>query len=114
MLINKKILIFTATYNEKDNIGKLIKLVKKYCPFADMLIVDDNSPDNTSDEILFLKQKFKNILLIQRRSKLGLDTAHKLAYNYGLKNNLNFHLIFSFFQRNLFTMRLNMPLPPFN
>ena len=90
MLINKKILVFTATYNEKDNIGKLIKLVKKYCPFADMLIVDDNSPDNTSDEILFLKQKFKNILLIQRRSKLGLDTAHKLAYNYGLKNNYDY------------------------
>ena len=54
-----------------------------------MLIVDDNSPDNTSDEIHF-KQKFKNILLIQRRSKLGLDTAHKLAYNYGLKNNYDY------------------------
>jgi len=90
MLITKKILVFTAKYNEKDNIGKLIELIKRYCPFVDILIVDDKSPDNTADEVRFLQKKFENILLIERKSKLGLDTAHKLAYKYSLENNYDY------------------------
>ena len=66
MLITKKILVFTATYNEKDNIGKLIELIKRYCPFVDILIVDDKSPDNTADEVRFLQKKFENILWYQK------------------------------------------------
>ena len=82
MTIQKKILIFTATYNEKENIETLINSIFNNCPYADVLIIDDNSPDNTSQKIKELQNKFKNILLITRNLKLGLDTAHKIAYNY--------------------------------
>ena len=86
----KKILVFTATYNEKENIKKLVSSIFKYCPNISVLIVDDNSPDKTAEEIEILKSKFKNIYLIKRESKLGLDTAHKLAYRYALDNGYDY------------------------
>ena len=87
MSIQKKILIFTATFNEKDNIELLIQSILNNSPNSDILIIDDNSPDNTSEKIKELQKKFKNIFLIIRDSKLGLDSAHKTSYNYALKNN---------------------------
>ena len=86
----KKILVFTATYNEKDNIKKLITLIFKHCSNANVLIVDDNSPDKTAEEIELLKNEFKNISLIKRDSKLGLDTAHKFAYKYALDKGYDY------------------------
>ena len=90
MFIKKKILVFTATYNEKENIRKLIKSIIKNYPLADILIVDDNSPDMTADEVKFLKKEYKNLYLLERTSKQGLDTAHKLAYNYALDKKYDY------------------------
>ena len=84
---DKKILIFTATYNESGNIVELIDSIKNTCPSADILIIDDNSPDNTFEIVQELKQKYKNIFSIKRKNKMGLDTAHKEAYDYASKNN---------------------------
>ena len=86
----KKILVFTATYNEKENIKKLITLIFKHCSNVNVLIVDDNSPDKTAEEIELLKNEFKNISLIKRDSKLGLDTAHKFAYKYALDKGYDY------------------------
>ena len=47
----KKILVFTATYNEKENIEKLITEIRKNLPMATIFIVDDNSPDGTTEII---------------------------------------------------------------
>ena len=55
MILKKKILIFTATYNEKENIRKLIKKIFYICPESHIMIIDDNSPDKTSSEIKILK-----------------------------------------------------------
>jgi dolichol-phosphate mannosyltransferase len=88
----KKILIFTATYNEKNNIQKLIKEIKKNAPKSDLLIIDDNSPDGTADiikKIIKIKRN-NNIKLILRKKKDGLDTAHKLAYKYALINGYDY------------------------
>jgi len=86
----KKILVFTATYNEKSNISHLIKSIFENCPDSNILIIDDNSPDKTADVIEDMKKNFQNLFLIKREKKLGLDTAHKLAYSYALKNNYNY------------------------
>ena len=48
---NKKILIFTATYNEAENVENLINSIKLYSPNSHVLIIDDNSPDGTSEII---------------------------------------------------------------
>ena len=87
---DKKILIFTATYNESENIAELIHSIKNICPTADILIIDDNSPDKTFEIVQELKQKNSNIFSIKRKSKMGLDTAHKEAYDYASKNNYDY------------------------
>ena len=87
MTVEKKILVFTATFNELDNIKELVSSIKKQPSDPDILIIDDNSPDGTSEEIKKLQNIFKNLFLIKRSGKLGLDSAHKEAYEFALKNN---------------------------
>jgi len=80
-------LIFTATYNEKDNINKLIENLNKLKVDLDILVVDDNSPDKTWEVLQELEKKTQNLKVIIRNNKLGLDTAHKLAFEYAKNNN---------------------------
>ena len=88
MLAKKKILIFTATYNEKDNIENLIRSINNINLNVDIFIIDDQSPDRTYDKIKDLQKEYNNISLKIRNSKSGLDTAHKEAYEYALSNNV--------------------------
>jgi len=87
MTVEKKILVFTATFNELDNIEELVSSIKKQPSNPDILIIDDNSPDGTSEKIKKLQNNFNNLFLIERSGKLGLDSAHKEAYEFALKNN---------------------------
>ena len=73
-------LIFTATYNEAENISKLLDNILSQKLDADIYIIDDNSPDKTSEIIKSYCNKYPNISLKTRNGKLGLDTAHKEAY----------------------------------
>ena len=79
-------LIFTATFNEKDNVEQLIDQIKIYSPKSDIFIIDDNSPDGTGELLMSLKKNNKNLIVKIREGKEGLDTAHKQAYEYALKN----------------------------
>jgi dolichol-phosphate mannosyltransferase len=80
----EKLLIFTATYNEADNIGPLVREVFTILPSADMLVVDDNSPDGTGRILEELKLTYPRLTTIHRPGKNGLGTAHKLAIKYAL------------------------------
>ena len=83
-----KQLIVIPTYNEKPNITILIKkLIKLYKSKFQILIIDDNSPDCTSAEVLKLKKKYKFIKLKSREKKLGIGSAHKYGIRYAIKNN---------------------------
>ena len=56
--MKEKILIFTATYNEAQNIGLFLNLIDKLDIEKDILIIDDNSPDGTAEKIReFTKNK---------------------------------------------------------
>ena len=90
MSLKKKILVFTATYNEISNISKLIFKIKKYNQKSDILILDDNSPDGTGKKVLELKTKYKKLFFISRKKKLGLDSAHKIGYEFAKKNNYDY------------------------
>ena len=89
MTIINKILVFTATYNESENILKFINQVFSITDRVDLLIVDDNSPDKTFEIIKLHPLINKKIFLNIREKKLGLDTAHKFAYNYAKNNKYN-------------------------
>ena len=85
--MKSKTLIFTATYNEIDNVELLIKKIKKLKNKVDILVIDDNSPDGTGTKLLQLKKRNKNLDVIIRKGKQGLDTAHKIGFNYSKKKN---------------------------
>ena len=90
MITQKRILVFTACYNEKENIGKLIFKIKENLPEGEILIIDDNSPDQTKEVIYNLKDSISKLYLVVREKKLGLDTAHKFAYDFAIKNNYDY------------------------
>lgn len=69
--------IIIPTYNEKENISKLIDLVENVLSGVDyeIIVVDDNSPDGTAEIVEALNIKYNNISIIRRPSKLGLASA---------------------------------------
>ena len=82
-----KTLIFTATYNEKENIQILIERIINLKIDTDILVIDDNSPDQTGKLLRDLQKTMPNLKVIIREKKLGLDTAHKIAFKYSKENN---------------------------
>ena len=88
--MNKKILIFTATYNEVENIRKFIEKILELNVKLDLLVIDDNSPDETWQIVNEYKKENENIILVKRENKEGLDTAHKLAFNYAKEHNYDY------------------------
>jgi len=85
-----KILIFSATYNEAGNILNFLEEINNLNIKLDVLLIDDNSPDNTKDIIKKYSTTKNYIKLIVRDKKDGLDTAHKTAYDYSLSNKYDF------------------------
>ena len=82
-----KKLIIIPTYNEIENIEKLIRELFEIDRTLDILIVDDNSPDGTGEQVIKLKEWFNNLFLIQREEKLGLGTAYVAGFKYALEND---------------------------
>ncbi len=80
----KRVLVFTATYNEADNIASLVREVFASLPQCDMLVVDDNSPDGTGRILDELKTQDSRLRVIHRSGKNGLGSAHKLAIKYSI------------------------------
>ena len=86
----KKTLVATATYNEFKNIDKLLSQIFKINSKIHVLVIDDNSPDKTWLKLLRLKKKYKNLNIIIRKKKGGLDSAHKKMYKFAKKNNYDY------------------------
>ncbi len=78
-------LVIIPTYNEAENIAKLIEEVTGAVQGIRVLIVDDNSPDGTSTIVRKIAEKNPNVLLETRPGKLGLGTA----YIHGFKRALS-------------------------
>ena len=79
-----KTLVISPTYNERKNIKIFIDTVLNDNPKFDLLIVDDNSPDGTSDKVKELQSEFKNLHLEVREKKLGLGTAYIFGFKWAL------------------------------
>ena len=85
MSSKKKILVFTATFNEKENIHKLINKIKRFNPQVHILVVDDNSPDGTGEKVKKLQTEYKNLFLETRPKKSGLGTAYIFGFKWALE-----------------------------
>ena len=84
-------LIITPTYNEKENIEKIIRKVFSLPKEFHILIVEDNSPDGTADIVKQLMQEFPDRLFIkERKGKLGLGTAYLDGFRWALEHDYKY------------------------
>ena len=86
-------LVIIPTYNEKENIEKMIRKVLSLEPSFHVLLVDDGSPDGTGQIIKDLQKTFPDkLFLIERSGKLGLGTAYIAGFQWALAHH--YHFIF--------------------
>jgi dolichol-phosphate mannosyltransferase len=87
-----KTVIIVPTYNERENIGRLIDVVegiiaKLPSKFeTHILVVDDTSPDGTAKEVQASQKKYKNLHLLINQKKAGLGGAYLKGMEYAVKN----------------------------
>ena len=85
-----RILVSVATYNERDNLPPLVQEIHKVLPDADVLVIDDNSPDGTgklADELAAADPKLR---VVHRAGKLGLGTAILAGMHYAMDQGYDF------------------------
>jgi len=85
-----KSLVIIPTYNEKDNIAKLVPDVLQQNENIDILIVDDNSPDGTGKVADKLALDNPRVSVMHRPGKMGLGTAYIQGFNYALGKNYDY------------------------
>lgn len=89
-MLNQEGLIIIPTYNERENIAKLIEQILYLPILVDILIVDDNSPDGTGKIVEDLQINNPRIKLLNRSGKLGLGTAYIEGFKIALAQNYQF------------------------
>ncbi|KMQ51773.1 Dolichol-phosphate mannosyltransferase [Chitinispirillum alkaliphilum] len=87
-----KALIIIPTYNERENIALLIPEIKKIVPDAHILVVDDSSPDKTSDCVKELSKAIPGVHILDRPRKEGLGKAYISGFKWALERD--YELIF--------------------
>ena len=84
-------LIIIPTYNEKENIEKIIRKVFSLDKSFHVLVIEDGSPDGTADIVKGLQKEFRDNLHIEERSgKLGLGTAYIHGFKWALNKDYQF------------------------
>jgi dolichol-phosphate mannosyltransferase len=79
-----------ATYNERDNLAPLIREIHAHVPTADILVVDDNSPDGTGKLADELAAADPRVHVLHRAGKLGLGTAILDGMRYAIEHDYDF------------------------
>ena len=102
----KKNIVIIPTFNESENIAKIINEIQVFD--FDVLVVDDNSPDDTSSIVKKLMNSNKKIHILERPKKLGLGSAYREGFKYciekGYKNLIQMDADFSHRIEDLNTM----------
>ncbi|MEQ9187307.1 MAG: polyprenol monophosphomannose synthase [Cryomorphaceae bacterium] len=84
-------LVIIPTYNEKENVERMVRKVFSLPLDFHLLIVDDGSPDGTATIVKSLMEEFPGRLHIQeRKGKLGLGTAYIHGFKWGLERSYDF------------------------
>lgn len=90
MVDPSRALIIIPTYNESENVNKLVESILRYQGEIHILFVDDNSPDGTAGLIKNLALQNPQIHLLSRPGKLGLGSAYLAGFSYALENNYDY------------------------
>jgi len=86
-----EVLVIIPTYNEGENIVKIIESIFTIHQDINVLVVDDNSPDGTSKLVNgFIKKQQNKVFIISRLKKEGLGKAYKEGFNWALNHNYKY------------------------
>jgi dolichol-phosphate mannosyltransferase len=83
-------LVIIPTYKEKENIEAMISAIASLPVKFDILIIDDNSPDGTSDIVKKLQHSNQGLHIIERPGKMGLGTAYLTGFDWALEKGYDF------------------------
>lgn len=79
---NSKVAIILPTYCEAENISDIICTIQNLKLNSTLVVIDDSSPDGTQNIVRGLKENYKNIILLNRPSKMGLGTAIRDGFRF--------------------------------
>lgn len=80
-----RLLIVLPTYNEIQNIEQMLHALRQSMPSAEILVVDDGSPDGTAQAARDVSESLGNIEILERTSKSGLGGAYRAGFAWGLE-----------------------------
>lgn len=84
-------IVIIPTYNEIENIESILRSVLSQHKQFHVLVIDDNSPDQTAAKVIMLQAEFEGRLFIEKRAgKLGLGTAYVHGFRWALKNKYDY------------------------
>ena len=84
-------IVIIPTYNEKENIEKIIRRVLSYEKQFDILVVDDNSPDGTATIVKDLQKEYaERVFLLERQEKQGLGLAYIAGFRWCLEHEYDY------------------------
>jgi dolichol-phosphate mannosyltransferase len=79
-----RVLVLLPTYNEIENIEEVLRRTRAALPEADVLVIDDGSPDGTADRAEKLDVELGGIEVLRRATKAGLGSAYRTGFRVGL------------------------------
>lgn len=90
MLPFDQAILIIPTYNEIDNIAKMLTTLDRLYPDLNVLIIDDGSPDGTAQIVKDAQEHNSRVHLIERTGKLGLGTAYIAGFKWALARDYNY------------------------
>ena len=88
-MTRRAILVALPTYNEALNIGRLLEDLRRVVPEAQLLVIDDGSPDGTGRVATEAAERLGAVTVVQRGRKAGLGTAHVLAMERAIEEQFD-------------------------
>ncbi len=79
-----RVLVLLPTYNEIENVEDVLRRTRVALPDADVLVIDDGSPDGTADRAEKLDVDLGGIDVLRRGTKSGLGSAYRAGFHVGL------------------------------
>jgi dolichol-phosphate mannosyltransferase len=80
-------LVIIPTYNEAENIERILRRIADSLPSAGVLVVDDGSPDGTGDLVKSVAAELPDVHLLTRAAKSGLGSAYRAGFEWGLQRD---------------------------
>ena len=91
-LARERALVIVPTYNERENVARLIEAVLRQDPRLEVLVVDDGSPDGTGRIVDTLATADPRVHALHRPSKMGLGTAYLAGFKWGIERAYDYLL----------------------